>query len=103
LRLQTLDYLLRPEDPALYDLSLMFYEQIRQALVDSAERFLQQALEQASERLRLALRVLTPEGMQAHLDDLEDLALDRLDLALEADSVVFRGSVSGRIGIQAQN
>jgi hypothetical protein len=100
LRLETLDYLLRPEDPALYDLSLMFYEQIRQALVDSADSFLQQALEQASEHLRLDLRVLAPEGVQTHLDD---LALDRLDIALEADGVILRGSASGHIGLRAQN
>jgi hypothetical protein len=98
LRLKTLDYVLHPDDPDVYGMSLMFYQQIRDALLDAANGLLRRQLELARTRLRQALAELLPEGLDA---DLGTLRLERLDIELDPDGMRLDGEAGGSATLTA--
>ena len=97
LGLKDLDYLFEPVDNDLYAMAGMFYEKIRQLLLDSANRLLERALADWEARLELALASIAPEGARLDLDDIEPR---KMDIEFLPTGVRFKGSAEGSIRVR---
>lgn len=91
--LTNLDYVFEPVDQDLYLLANLFYEKIRESLIDGANELLRSRMTDTGERLRGALAEIVPGGGL----DMEGIRLSRAQISFHETGLRLRGQAQGAI------
>ena len=97
LELANLEYVADLEDPALANLSDLFYERIRDAIQAAANRLLQQQLQRWRTLLAGRLQGLLGDGWKV---DLSSLALRSVQVQMDTDGIRLEGNADGAMVIE---
>ncbi len=95
--IEELDYVFEPVDDKLYMMANLFYEKIRQSLIDGANQILREQLDGAGERLRGLLQQTAPAGVVADVDSLQ---LTRAGIDFTPQGLNLTGRIEGVVRLQ---
>jgi hypothetical protein len=97
LQLESLDYLYHPHEPLLGLAAETLYEEVRDMLLQAANRALEVRLEEAGARLRGALEKALPSGIEVNLGGLR---IERGSIQVRETGLVLEGTAAGGLDLR---
>ncbi len=95
--LEGLDYVFEPVDDELYLLANLFYDKIRQTLIEGANELLHKELEGAGERLEQTLKRIAPADTVA---DMGRIQLSQATIRFTDSGLRLSGMADGAISLE---
>ncbi len=98
-QLEELDYVFEPVDDDLYLLANLFYEKIRQALIEGANEILRSELETAGGHLAATLKRIAPADTVVSMDRIH---LSRAGISFTDTGLRLSGTAAGAISLESR-